>query len=134
MRATVLLPLALLLAAAALAPKVTAEDAELEAAKGGVGFRLACASCHGQDAKGNGPVAEYLKIPPSDLTQLAARNDGTFPTDRVRASIDGREPARGHGQRDMPVWGEVFASDRGEEAAAAKLDELVAFIASIQEK
>jgi mono/diheme cytochrome c family protein len=132
-------PLFALFAVAGLAlagsPRAQAsDDAVLESGKGRITFRTSCASCHGQDATGNGPVAEYLKIPPANLTTITQRNDGVFPTDRVRATIDGREKVAGHGLRDMPVWGEIFASEKGDEAAAAKLDELVAFVASIQSK
>ena len=110
------------------------ESAELAAAKGRVTFRLSCASCHGQTAKGDGPVAEYLKVPPANLTQLSARNEGEFPAERVHATIDGREAVRGHGSRDMPIWGQVFADSNGEDEAALKIDELVAFLRTIQEK
>ena len=34
-------------------------------------FQSSCASCHGTDAKGKGPVSDQLKIPPPDLTVLA---------------------------------------------------------------
>jgi mono/diheme cytochrome c family protein len=33
-----------------------------------------CASCHGRDAKGNGPAAPALKIPATDLTTLTIRH------------------------------------------------------------
>jgi mono/diheme cytochrome c family protein len=35
-----------------------------------------CAACHGVSAKGDGPAASALKIPPEDLTTLAAHNKG----------------------------------------------------------
>ena len=35
-----------------------------------------CASCHGTDAKGDGPMAKSLKVKPADLTRIAARNGG----------------------------------------------------------
>lgn len=38
-----------------------------------------CASCHGVDAKGEGPVAKSLNVKPSDLTRIAARSGGKFP-------------------------------------------------------
>lgn len=132
MRVIALIPLLLLAAFAATGATAPAEDPALAAAMGRTTYRLSCASCHGADAKGNGPVAEYLKVPPADLTKITARNGGEFPKDRVRASIDGREPARGHGSSDMPVWGNVFESSHGSEAANQKIDELVAFVALIQ--
>jgi mono/diheme cytochrome c family protein len=108
------------------------------AARGRVAFRLYCASCHGAAAQGDGPVAAYLKTTPVDLTGLAARNSGTFPVERVRASIDGREldTAPSHGPRDMPVWGMSFqdpAKDTDQEAdAQARIDDLIAFLQSLQ--
>jgi Crp-like helix-turn-helix domain/Cytochrome c len=37
-----------------------------------------CASCHGEDGKGNGPAAIALKPPPSDLTTLSKRHEGKY--------------------------------------------------------
>ena len=70
-----------------------------------------CGSCHGADGKGNGPVAKQLKIKPTDLTQLRKKHKGVFPLDDVMATIDGRRIVKGHGERDMPVWGEVFLTE-----------------------
>jgi mono/diheme cytochrome c family protein len=42
-------------------------------------FQSSCASCHGADGKGNGPVSEQLKVPPPDLTLLAKKNNGGLP-------------------------------------------------------
>ena len=38
-----------------------------------------CASCHGPDARGDGPAAIVLKTSPPDLTTLAKRHGGKFP-------------------------------------------------------
>jgi cytochrome c553 len=38
-----------------------------------------CGACHGDDEKGNGPNASTLNEKPTDLTQLAQNNNGTFP-------------------------------------------------------
>lgn len=67
-----------------------------------------CAACHGADGKGGGEMKDVLKVAPADLTVLAMKNGGVFPFDRVYAVIDGREVVKGHGSRDMPVWGKVF--------------------------
>ena len=67
-----------------------------------------CASCHGADAKGGGPVGPVLKQRPADLTLLAKKNGGVFPFDRIYRVIDGREEISGHGSRDMPIWGYRF--------------------------
>ena len=41
-------------------------------------YRAYCAVCHGEDAKGNGPMTKSLKSLPPDLTRLFARNGGVF--------------------------------------------------------
>lgn len=71
-------------------------------------FRSSCASCHGADARGKGPISDQLKMPPADLTMLAKNNNGAFPTNAVYEAIDGRKTIPAHGTRDMPVWGERF--------------------------
>ena len=48
-----------------------------------------CASCHGQGGKGNGPAAPALKVAPTDMTQLAAKNGGIFPENHVAEVIKG---------------------------------------------
>src|SRR5271154_4968759 len=48
-------------------------------------FLKYCASCHGEDAKGNGPAALALKPPPADLTTLSGRHDGKYPSGYVSA-------------------------------------------------
>src|SRR5690242_21720250 len=67
-----------------------------------------CASCHGTHAKGDGPAAGALKIPPADLTTLAQKNNGKFPSNHVAAVLSGQEEVTAHGSKDMPVWGQVF--------------------------
>jgi len=71
-------------------------------------FQSSCASCHGTDAKGNGPVSVQLKTPPPDLTVLAKQNNGVFPTDAVYDTIYGSKPIPAHGTREMPIWGYLF--------------------------
>jgi mono/diheme cytochrome c family protein len=78
-------------------------------------YRQYCASCHGIDGKGNGAVAKQLKIKVADLTVLRKKNKGIYPLDKVMATIDGRRIVKGHGEREMPVWGEVFTKEREKE-------------------
>jgi len=79
-------------------------------------FLAHCASCHGADGKGDGPVAPALAVKPADLTQLAKSNGGTFPAKRVFNSIDGTTQVAAHGTKaaagntPMPVWGLAFRS------------------------
>ena len=70
-----------------------------------------CGSCHGNGGKGDGPVSRDLKIKVPDLTLLRSKNKGIYPTNRVMSSIDGSRTVRAHGDRTMPVWGEVFREE-----------------------
>lgn len=73
-------------------------------------FHLHCAACHGPDARGNGPMANVLRIAPPDLTRLAQRNAGRLPAKAIAAQIDGTASLPGHGDT-MPVYGYFFADD-----------------------
>ncbi len=83
-----------------------------------------CGSCHGKDGRGNGPVAAHLKIKVPDLTVLKKKDKGVYPLDYVMSTIDGRRAVRAHGDRQMPVWGEVFR----EEVAKEKYKELTTLL------
>jgi mono/diheme cytochrome c family protein len=102
------------------------------AASGGQSFRTYCASCHGEGAKGDGPLAQVLKVAPADLTTISQRNGGKFPFDDVRKMIDGREKVAGHGPSDMPVWGDAFKTTDTEEQAKERIDDITNFLWSIQ--
>ena len=103
---------------------------------GGDLFRFYCASCHGREGKGDGPVASALNRRPPDLTTIARRNGGRFPTDRVEGFVTGnREPTLAHGSADMPVWGPIFqALDPQDRMNRIRIENVVAFIESIQAK
>jgi hypothetical protein len=81
-------------------------------------------------------VAAILTVRPPDLTVLSKDNGGQFPEIYVRRVIDGRElPAAAHGQVEMPVWGQHYKRSLpgySEEPVQRKLDELVAYLRSIQ--
>jgi len=68
-------------------------------------FQSSCASCHGVDGKGKGPVSDQLKVAPTDLTIIAKKNNGVFPISALYETIDGRKAVAAHGTREMPVWG-----------------------------
>ena len=99
-------------------------------------FGTYCASCHGTAARGDGPLAEQLRHRPPDLTQFTKRNGGMFPSERVYRIIDGRD-VPSHGDREMPVWGDVF---RMAPAGAipggvkARIDAVVRYLEGIQER
>jgi mono/diheme cytochrome c family protein len=116
---------------------LTAQTTGAEAAaRGKVTYRIYCRNCHGAEATGDGPLAELLTVAPSDLTRITARHDGEFPEEWMKRVIDGREVVRGHGMREMPVWGLSFRdpSNPGnqEEEVGARIDQLIAYLKSIQ--
>ena len=71
---------------------VPADEASL--ARGAELFHINCTACHGEDAKGAGPVAAFLANKPADLTGpiVTSLNDGAiFLT--ITNGVPGRMPA-----------------------------------------
>ena len=89
---------------AGFASAAQAEDIDIGKSE----FQSSCASCHGTDARGKGPVSGQLKVAPPDLTMLAKNNNGVFPTNAVYETINGSKTVPTHGTREMPIWGERF--------------------------
>jgi mono/diheme cytochrome c family protein len=118
------------------APLVAQEPSqEVQAGKGGMTFRHYCRSCHGEEAKGDGPVSQYLTPKPADLTRIAERNKGEFPTDKVYDAVAGGHPVKGHGTSEMPVWGTAFRESHvssSDEEVRQRILEVVAYLRSIQ--
>jgi mono/diheme cytochrome c family protein len=101
-------------------------------------YQRFCASCHGDDGYGDGPVAASLKVTIPDLTRMYQRHGGRFPEQKIREIIDGRQVIPVHGSRFMPVWGQQFFVGEGaDQQAEARLnrivDKLVDYIRSIQQ-
>lgn len=113
-----------------------------QTASGADEFQNSCAVCHGEDGRGDGPLAKVLTVKPPDLTQLSKRNDGVFPIEGVTETIDGRKQIAGHGTRAMPVWGTRYEAEVGrqygpygsEAAVKTRIYVLVRYLQSIQEK
>jgi len=99
-------------------------------------FMSYCASCHGKSGKGDGPAASALKQPPSDLTMLAKRNGGKYPSDLVTSVLRGQAPLMAHGDQEMPVWGPVFwrMSQGHEEQVQLRIANLNRYLQSLQQK
>jgi mono/diheme cytochrome c family protein len=100
-------------------------------------YRRFCASCHGAQGRGDGPVASSFKVEVPDLTLLARRAGGVFPRERVVRIIDGRHIIGAHGSRTMPVWGEAFGrAERGspdaERATRILIDRIAGHIEQLQ--
>jgi mono/diheme cytochrome c family protein len=104
---------------------------------GAILFQLHCASCHGEDARGNGPVAEFISVKVPDLTQISAAHGGSFPEDEVFRIIDGQAEMPAHGSRHMPVWGYEFFGQQGDDErahgeATEKVKALVNYVRKLQ--
>ena len=108
----------------------------IESIQGPELYRAYCASCHGGGAKGDGVMTASLKVKPSDLTRIAARNGGTFPLMRVEKIISGEElPQAGHGSSQMPVWGPIFSHvERDQDLVRVRIDNLARYLRDIQVK
>ena len=106
------------------------------AASGKEMFRAYCASCHGEDAKGDGPAAAALRQPPADLTALAKTNGGKYPALKVTSVLRGQATLAAHGSQEMPVWGAVFWKMSGghEAEVQQRISNLNRYIESLQEK
>ncbi|RLK11130.1 cytochrome c [Ruegeria conchae] len=119
----------------AISSPVFAQDAEAGAEL----YQHYCATCHGLDATGHGPMAGVLVIQPTNLKALLDV-DGEFPTARVVARIDGRDPLVSHGS-PMPVYGPYFEGNdtaiktpEGQPILTSKpIVDLVAFLKTLQE-
>lgn len=103
-----LIALAANCAAICAAGAAAAEDAAMGAAL----YRDHCATCHGTGAEGDGPMTAILKVPPPDLTTLAAAEGGVFPLERVVRRIDGRDEVLAHGG-PMPIFGMILGGESG---------------------
>ena len=112
-------------------------------------FTHYCAGCHGVDATGGGPIADYFKVKPPALTRLAAENGGEFPLERVFQTIDGRRIVPAHGGDGMQVWGlryraevddiaikasEAVQEDLRARLARGRILEVIYYLLTIQEK
>jgi len=112
-----------------------ADTAAAAAARGRVTFGRYCVACHGPQAKGDGPLARDLSVPVPDLTTLAQRNGGKFPSERVLHVIQGGETVRGHGTADMPAWGDAFKKTKGtgEATSDAAIRNLGQYLRTLQQ-
>ena len=100
-------------------------------------YRRFCASCHGVEAHGDGPVAQSFATKIPDLTLIARRHGGEFPRDSVERAIDGRQKIASHGAYTMPVWGEDFSQigdPNAEQTTRTMIARLVDYLETLQQK
>lgn len=99
-------------------------------------FEAVCASCHGLDGGGNGPVAAMLVVRPSDLTTLSVQYDGRFPTAELRDIVFVHRVIPAHGTQDLPVWGDIWSEEgawpRRRDIIEYEIDALIEYIRTIQ--
>lgn len=127
-----------LLASSLLLMGGAASAADFNSYSGEQLFQRLCASCHGTQARGDGPVAGALNVKVPNLRELSQRNRGQFPADKIQSFIDGRKTVAPHGTRLMPVWGdELLRSEAGDPEAerdtASLLRKIVDYLRGIQE-
>lgn len=73
-------------------------------------FMANCAVCHGEDGKGEGPLARRMATPPKNLTLIALRSDDSFPRARIMSIIDGYARSGMTGE-SMPEFGALLEGD-----------------------
>jgi len=136
--------LSLIIAAAMIASAQQAPKTEIKhvpvkptsAASGQEMYKSYCAVCHGVEGTGNGPAATALKVPPPDLTALAQKNGGKYPSLKVSSVIRGEEVLPAHGSKDMPIWGKLFWTLSGGHSSEVqqRVANLNKYIESLQKK
>jgi mono/diheme cytochrome c family protein len=107
-------------------------------------FHGRCAVCDGVEGKGDGLVGELFRQRPKNLALLTKENGGVFPLEKVYQSIDRRSKIAGHGDSNMPVWGEYFMVDTlsdqridpkaARDIVAGRIYAVVYYLESIQSK
>lgn len=118
------------------AASVRAQDGVRTELSGPALYKTYCSSCHGKEGRGDGPIADALRYRPADLTAIAKNAGGKFEKDKVHRMIDGREPVKGHGGPDMPLWGDAFkrsGDGYGEDAVKTRIDALVEYLEGLQQ-
>lgn len=106
-------------------------------------FQKNCAACHGSGGKGDGPMIEFLKQIPPDLTLISKRYGGVFPQAKVYEWIRDPQRIRAHGTQEMPIWGDRYSREIIEKygpdyvgpggSVRQRILELVFYIGTIQQ-
>lgn len=93
-------------------------------------YRAYCASCHGMDGKGKGPVAAVIKNGVPDLTASKKQ------VSELEKQILGEGPMpAAHGSREMPVWGPIFRRvENDQDLGLVRVRRIVEYIQSLKAK
>lgn len=97
-------------------------------------YKQYCATCHGAEGKGGGPMAALLLKAPPDLTTLSRRHLGKFPYDYVKSVLEFGPGVTSHGSLDMPTWGPIFRyyDKQNERVVQQRIKNLCDYLASLQ--
>jgi mono/diheme cytochrome c family protein len=108
----------------------------IESLNGKALYQAYCATCHGADGTGGGPAATALKKAPPDLTGIAKKNGGKFPSIQIQKIISGESvPTVAHGSREMPVWGPIFGQIAwDQDLGKVRVYNLAEYLESLQKK
>ena len=99
-------------------------------------FLKYCASCHGKDAKGDGPAAFVLRTPAPNLTTLSERHENKYPAGYVSVVLTFGKSFASHGSEDMPIWGSRFKTidPVHDPTGQQHIDDVIAYLGSLQAK
>ena len=116
--------------------KVTIPLTRTDPTKGKQMYVEFCASCHGMNGRGHGPVSNTLKTPPVDLTVLSRNHHGVYPGTHVMTVLDFGSNVPAHGTADMPVWGPTLGkiSLPNSEERMLRISNLSRYLKSLQAK
>ena len=105
---------------------------EAQALRGKATFEEQCISCHGMNEIA--PTRTDLEKKAPDLTRIMERRRAKdFPIVEIAQIIDGRQWVKSHGEREMPVWGEVYDSlGMDKDEIRGRKGELIAYLMSVQ--
>ncbi len=103
-------------------------DAPSVAYNGAALYQGHCATCHGIDGAGDGPMAKLLIQAVPDLRSVDMSNKL-----ELIEVIDGRGMRAAHGTVDMPVWGWAFREvEQSENEVQARLNALAEYLQSLR--
>jgi hypothetical protein len=74
-----------------------------------------------------------MRMRPTDLTGLARRNQGEFPTYRVEKLL-GSSDLAAHGSKRMPVWGPLLTSGKPGSREELRVRSLLTHLEKLQSK
>lgn len=125
------LGMAIALAGLCLAPSVRAAQPSVRAGRGY--YMRYCASCHGINGDGHGPIASEMVKPPANLRLLGDKYGMPLPAARLAELIEGLNAPRAHGYRDMPVWGvRLYEMGHGKREISRTIRDIVDYLDTIQ--